>query len=94
MIALHENATKDNSRKVWVSYGVFIVLLPFLDAYQILCLQITNKFCYEIAVSRVQYTMQLRMAINFTWPNGGYLTNNVISYSDAGGAVKLLKQKS
>ena len=28
-----DNALKDKARKVWISYGIFMILLPFLGEY-------------------------------------------------------------
>ena len=44
---------KEKARRVWRSYGILIVLIKFMDGYQIICLQSINKFCYDIAISRV-----------------------------------------
>ena len=54
-----ENAGKDYCRKVWVSFGIFRIMLPFLDGHQIVCLQSANKFCHDIAVCRVNLSIPL-----------------------------------
>ena len=47
------NVEKQKSRMVWTSLGIAMNTLPFLDILEMLNLQILNKFCYKIAVSRV-----------------------------------------
>ena len=51
---LNEFYHKEKARKVWVSFGIFMILLPFLDENQIIYLQSANKFCYNIGISRVR----------------------------------------
>ena len=85
---------KEKSRKVWTSFGIFMILLSFIDEYQVVCLQYANKFCYNIAVSRVQLRVEARrIPIYFTWPNGGELSNKIVSYSLKTG-VELLQQEA
>ena len=71
-----------------MSFGIFMVLLPFMDGKEIVCLQSANKFCYEIAISRVQLSIRPETYF-FTWPGGGYcskhLLNTIVSYSKANG---------
>ena len=90
IFGLQLNATKEFSRKVWVSYGVFIAMLSFLDEFQTVCLQSTNKFCYNIAVSRVQISLSTDQLVYFTWPNGGKLSEHIIAYSETT-QIKLLQ---
>ena len=52
-VFIKENAKEERRKLVWVSYGNFLAVLPFMDSYEIVYLQIANKFCYDIAVSRV-----------------------------------------
>ena len=66
VVALKENANNEKCKLVWVSFGIFMNLLPFLDSYQILCLQSANKFCYKIAISRVQHNILVPETYYFT----------------------------
>lgn len=47
------------AKQIWVSFGIFMTLLPFLDKVEIYKLQASNKFCYSIAISRVQLQIQV-----------------------------------
>ena len=84
MSIFEQNATKEKAKKVWVSFGIIRNLCPFMDACQMVCLQSANKFCYDIAVSRVQYSIPLPKTFYFTWP-GGELVKNIISFSETRG---------
>ena len=86
---------KEKSKKMWVSFGIFMILLQFLDGYEIVCLQSANRFCYSIAVSRVQLIIRIERTVYFTWADGDseLLKNRLILYSERTG-VKLLKQKA
>ena len=86
------NTTKFQARKVWVSFGIFMILLPFMDDCQIVCLQSTNRFCYNIAVSRVQLSIRPEVPLYFTW-HVGALSKKLISYSEKTG-IQLLTQKA
>ena len=33
-----EEQLREKARKVWISFGVFMIMLPFMDEYQIICL--------------------------------------------------------
>ena len=54
------------SRRVWTSFGIFMILLPFMDRFEALLLQATNNFCYRIAISRVHYMVRVNNKIYFT----------------------------
>lgn len=28
---------REKARKVWVSFGIFMIVIPFMDGYQIVC---------------------------------------------------------
>ena len=45
--------SKEKCRRMWVSFGVFMTIIQFLDQYLIIELQVLNKFCYNVALSRV-----------------------------------------
>ena len=70
-------------RKVWVSFGIFMILLPFMDGHQIICLQSANKFCYSIAVSRIQLSLRFDGPFYFTWHHEGKLSKSILSFSMA-----------
>ena len=57
------------------------------------CLHRANKFCYDIAVSRVQLSIRFPKTFLFTYPSGGELNNTIVSFSEARG-VKLLTQQA
>ena len=48
---------KELSQRVWSSYGVTMVLLPFLPALERLQIQLLNQFSYAVLVGRVQTTV-------------------------------------
>jgi len=45
--------TKFKCEKVWKNYGIFKAIVPFVGIDYWICLQQLNRFCYDIAVSRV-----------------------------------------
>ena len=47
------NSSKEQSRKVWTSYGCIRSLLPFLSSESQTQYQLLNKFFYDVAISRV-----------------------------------------
>ena len=49
------NASKKQAWKVYTSLGINVAMLPFMTALEQIRLQLANKFCYTILVSRVQY---------------------------------------
>ena len=61
--------SKEKCRRLWVSFGVFITVLPFLDGYQITSMQTINMFWYKIAVSRVQYTIKIKRPFYLLHPD-------------------------
>ena len=84
---------REKARRVWVSSCIFMILLPFIDGYHIVCLQSANKFMYEIAVSRFQRIIRFRGPLYFTWAADGILNNSILQYSQAFG-LSLLDQES
>ena len=48
------NAEKRKCFKVYVSFGTWRSILPYLSKQEVLGLQRTNRFFYDIAISRVQ----------------------------------------
>ena len=94
VVVFKENASKERCRLLWVSYGIFINLLPFLYGHQVVCLQSANKFCYDIAVSRVQYSILTETKTYFTWPTReSQLNGAIVSYSESSG-VRLITQEA
>ena len=54
VISIVLNATKHQSRLMWMSFGAWDEFCQFLEHDEKLNLQILNPFCYKKAVSRVQ----------------------------------------
>ena len=46
-------ATKSQSQKLWTSFGNWDELNAYLSEHEQLKLQKLNRFCYDVAVSRV-----------------------------------------
>ena len=51
---------------VWKSFGVVDTVLKFLDVLEVIQFQLTNKFAYDVAVSRVQVSIRFKNPIYFT----------------------------
>lgn len=93
VLSFRENAKKNHRRKVWVSFGIFDTVSLFLSGYEFISLQSVNRFCYNIAVSRVQCRISNERRIYFVWPSAGSLSKAIVSFSETSG-VKLLTQNS
>ena len=52
------SATSQQSKRVWTSYGIFNEVLPNLFPHEQINLQSVNRFFYDIAVSRVQISIE------------------------------------
>ena len=65
-MAIKLNAKKNQSRRVWTSFGIGIDLVCFLTDNESCHLQRLNKFAYQILVSRV-----LAKKFNVHFPKSG-----------------------
>lgn len=59
-------ASKELGKRIWSSFGAWDELLNLLEPQQCLELQAANKFCYNVAVSRVVVKISLRYPLYFT----------------------------
>jgi len=50
---------KIKSQRVWTSYGISMILLPYLNYLDVIYLQSLNTFWYHAAVGRVQTKLSL-----------------------------------
>ena len=91
-LTFSQNAMVGQARRVWVSFGIFMILFPFMDGLEIVCLQSANKFCYDKAVSRVQHRIPLPETFFFIHLILGSLSDVIVSFSQATG-VKILTDK-
>ena len=67
--------------------------VPQPDGKEVVCLQSANKFCYSIAVSRVQLSISTKTPIYFTFPSSeSTFRISIITFSEATG-VKLIHQQ-
>ena len=67
---IRRNAGKHRCREVYCSYGTMLQILPFLSDVDLLMMQRCGKFCYDIAVSRVQ--------VKFCFPFKHYFIQNLL----------------
>ena len=75
-------ATKEQCRRLWTSFGVFVRMLPYLGTMDQTWLQALNQFCYKVAVSRVQSTCQVQRPSYFGWW-AGFNSKNVVYKLDS-----------
>ena len=65
-----EQMRKKLALRVITTLGVNIPMISFLPPHEQIKFQLANRFCYEIAVSRVQYRVKVADYFYFTWPTG------------------------
>ena len=54
----YPTASKKRAWKLYTSFGIVRVMVAHLEPLEQIRLQLANKFCYEIAVSRAQTIVQ------------------------------------
>ena len=74
------NASKSKAEKMITTLGINIPMISFLEPLEQVELQLGNKFCYNIAVSRVQYKVQQSELFFFVSPTGDELRRSVLVY--------------
>ena len=74
-----QRASAKQCNKIRVSYGVMRQTMAFLLPLEVIWLQATGKFFYDVAVSRVQTVLKSHIPAHFTWPDNGNMTYNIVS---------------
>ena len=81
--------SKAQSRKLWTSYGAWDEITSFFGSIEQTSLQGLSRYCYKVAVSRVQTSIKLPLPVYFCWHHGSNFRETLFSFDRKSGAFSL-----